>query len=66
MTMISRLGFKPTKRKNLMSDFLQTTAEVTIIIPVKNNQIGINRFLTEFFKTHSTDNFPREIIRRIN
>lgn len=62
MTMISRLGFKPTKRKNLMSDFLQTTAEVTIIIPVKNNQIGINRFLTEFFKTHSTDNFPREII----
>jgi glycosyltransferase involved in cell wall biosynthesis len=62
MTMISRLGFKPTKRQTLKSDLLRTTEEVTIIIPVKDNQNGIDLFLTEFFTTHSADNFPREII----
>lgn len=62
MTMISRLGFKPTKRQTINSDLLRTTEEVTIIIPVKDNQNGIDLFLTEFFTTHTTDNFPREII----
>lgn len=62
MTMISRLGFIPTKRQTIKSDLLRTTEEVTIIIPVKDNQNGINLFLTEFFTTHSADNFPREII----
>ena len=62
MTMISRLGFKPNKKHNLKSDFLQTTVEITIVIPVKDNQNGIDLFLTEFFSTHSAVNFPREII----
>lgn len=62
MTMISRLGFKPTKKQSIISDLLQTTGKITIIIPVKDNQNGIDLFLTEFFKTHSVDNFPREII----
>jgi len=62
MTMISRLGFTPTKRQTIKSDLLRTTEEITIIIPVKDNQNGIDFFLTEFFATHSVDNFPREII----
>lgn len=62
MTMISRLGFKPTRRKIIKSDLLRNTEEITIIIPVKDNQNGIDLFLTEFFSTHSADNFPREII----
>lgn len=62
MTMISRLGFKPTKGQTIISDLLRTTEEVTIIIPVKDNQNGIDLFLTTFFTTHSIDNFPREII----
>lgn len=62
MTMISRLGFKPTRRQTIKSDLLRTTKDITIIIPVKNNQNGIDLFLTEFFATHSEDNFPREII----
>lgn len=60
--MISRLGFKPTKRDIIKSDFLQTTGEITIVIPVKNNQSGIDLFLNEFFKTHATEIFPKEII----
>lgn len=62
MTMISRLGFKPTKKQIIKSDLLQTTKEITIVIPVKDNQNGIELFLTEFFATHTVDNFPREII----
>ena len=62
MTMISRLGFKPTQSQTIKSDFLRTTTDVTIVIPVKNNQDGLDLFLTEFFKTHSIDNFPYEII----
>lgn len=60
--MISQLGFKPTKKDNLISDILTTTEDITIVIPVKNNQNGIDLFLTEFFKTHTIDNYPKEII----
>ena len=62
MTMISRLGYKPTKKENLKSDLLQRTEEITIVIPVKDNQKGIDLFLDVFFNTHSVDTFPREII----
>ena len=60
MTMISRLGFKPTRKQNIKSDLLQTTEEITIVIPVKDNQNGIDLFLNEFFTTHSANNFPKE------
>lgn len=62
MTMISRLGYKPNKQQTIESNLLRRTEEVTIIIPVKDNQNGIDFFLTEFFATHSAENFPREII----
>jgi glycosyltransferase involved in cell wall biosynthesis len=62
MTMISRLGFKPTKYATMTSEVLKRTNSITIVIPVKNNQCGIDLFLTEFFRTHTTNNFPREII----
>lgn len=62
MTMISRLGYMPTRKQNIKSELLQTTDEITIVIPVKDNQIGIDLFLNEFFTNHSNDNFPKEII----
>ncbi len=62
MTMISRLGFKPTKQTTIKSKLIRTTDEITIVIPVKDNQTGIDIFLTEFFRTHNADNFPKEII----
>lgn len=62
MTMISRLGFKPTKRTEIKSNDIRTTDEITIVIPVKDNQNGIDIFLTEFFRTQTPDNFPKEII----
>lgn len=62
MTMISRLGFKPTKRQTIKSDLIHRTESITIVIPVKDNQDGIDLFLTEFFRTHTVDIFPKEII----
>ena len=62
MTMISRLGFVPTKKQNIKSDLLCLTEDITIIIPVKDNQIGIDLFLTTFFETHKQESFPKEII----
>ena len=41
--MISRLGFIPTKKQTLVSSYLQATKEITIVIPVKDNQAGIKK-----------------------
>ncbi len=62
MTMISRLGFKPTQQSKIRSSILTSSKEITIIIPVKNNQKGIDLFLDVFFKTHTGNQLPREII----
>ena len=35
---------------------------VSVVIPVKNNQRGVDRFLTALLQTHTPDQFPREII----
>jgi glycosyltransferase involved in cell wall biosynthesis len=37
-------------------------ADISIIIPVRNNQIGIDRFLEAFFATHGQHQYPKEII----
>lgn len=38
------------------------TKNISIIIPVKNNQIGIENFLNSFFKTQKKETYPLEII----
>ena len=60
--MISRLGYFPVKTQNIKSEILKDTKEISIIIPVKNNQIGINNFLTEFIKNSKSHSHPKEII----
>jgi glycosyltransferase involved in cell wall biosynthesis len=35
---------------------------ISLIIPVKDNQSGINRFLKAFFELHEPSQFPKEII----
>jgi len=36
--------------------------KISIVIPVKNNQEGIDDFFDSFYKTHTTEYFPKEII----
>ena len=60
MTLISRLVFfendKKTKKK---SSERITKNEISIVIPVKGNQRGIDNYLVKFFQTHSKSDFPR-------
>ena len=60
--MISRSGYIPHVRETLRSPILKSTRDVTIVVPVKDNQVGIDRFLQTFFKVHHTSALPAEII----
>lgn len=62
MTLISRLVFFKDKKTQNKSSSCIKTDEISIIIPVRDNQTGIDNYLEYFFKHHSQDNFPREII----
>lgn len=62
MTLISRLVFFQKKKTEQKSSEQLKSNEISIVIPVKDNQKGIDRFLTEFFKTHVLENYPKEII----
>jgi len=60
--LISTLGFQPRKRKEMIAPPSISCADISIVLPVKNNQKGIILFLSEFLKTHSPALYPREII----
>ena len=62
MTLLSRLGIQPRKRSEMAAPISIRCADVSIVIPVKNNQKGITLFLSEFLKTHSPPLYPQEII----
>lgn len=63
MTQISRLVFFPRKNigKAQSSDVIEMR-QISIVIPVKDNQNGINQYLDHFFKTQKTIDYPCEII----
>jgi len=61
MTMISKFLFSIEKEKILKPSGIRLH-DISIIIPVKNNQKGINNLLKSFFQTHTKENYPKEII----
>jgi glycosyltransferase involved in cell wall biosynthesis len=62
MTLLSTLGLQTRKRKVLISPTSIGFSDISVIIPVKDNQKGVKLFLSEFLKTHPPAWFPREII----
>ena len=62
MTLISRLVFFTEKKIVQKPSEAVKTADISIVIPVKDNQKGIDNFFVNFFNTHSKDKFPKEII----
>jgi hypothetical protein len=60
MTLLSALGFQPRKRMEMIAPTSISYTDISIVIPVKNNQKGITLFLSEFVKTHSPALYPRE------
>ncbi len=59
--MISRLVFSLKKKTTKKSSKIKLN-EISIIIPVKDNQNGIDDFLSSFFKTQKKEVYPKEII----
>lgn len=62
MTLISRLVFFTVKKTQKKSSGRIKTDEISIVIPVKDNQKGIDQYLDYFFSSHQLEQFPKEII----
>ena len=62
MTLLSTLGYCPEKKKSIKPLREIKTNEISIVIPVKDNQSGIDRFLIELIQITSADHYPAEII----
>ena len=62
MTFISQFGYTPNIRKQIFGPMEARHDEISIVIPVKDNQRGIEIFLESFFQTQDSHNFPKEII----
>jgi len=62
VSLISRLGFKPTQNKSILVPKKILANDISIIIPVKNNQHGITRLLNTFENIFTNDTLVKEII----
>ncbi|MBS1684011.1 MAG: glycosyltransferase [Bacteroidetes bacterium] len=60
--MISRMGYKPQRVSLLSAPLLQTSKQISIVIPVKDNQKGITDFIETFFHVTPPEYYPSEII----
>lgn len=61
MTMISQFAFSLESKAKFKSPSI-TSDKISIIIPVKDNQEGVNSFITSFFETSKQSSLPKEII----
>lgn len=62
MTSLIYSHFVPERKLNLQSPLTLTCDRVSVVIPVKDNQPGIDRFLSSFLDCHSPENYPCEIL----
>ncbi len=62
MTLISRLVVLTEKKTSQKSSERIETNEISIIIPVKDNKLGIGLYIEKFFETHDQVNYPKEIV----
>lgn len=62
MTLLSTLGYSPIKKDTCKVMGIISPMSVSIVIPVKDNQVGINRFLNAFIEVTSPKHYPQEII----
>ena len=62
MTLLSRPDFQPQQMTWLRAPHYVSSREISIVIPVKDNHLGIARFLAELLRTHPPARYPREVI----
>ncbi len=62
MSLISRLGFKPIKKETISVPKEITAKDISIVIPVKDNQNGITNFFNIFETILTQDTNIKEVI----
>jgi glycosyltransferase involved in cell wall biosynthesis len=62
MTLITWINYIPAKVDCLVAPCEFRCGDVSVIIPVKDNQAGITQFLSALFETHSSASLPFEVI----
>lgn len=62
MTLLSVFGFCPQKRTEMITPSCIQCSDISVVIPVQNNQKGIDLFLAEFLLSHTPEMYPAEII----
>jgi|688.fasta_scaffold194123_3 glycosyltransferase involved in cell wall biosynthesis len=62
MTQLSRTGFVPKRERIVRSPALTSCDQITLVIPVLNNQPIIDRFLAALIATHPPAEWPAEVL----
>jgi glycosyltransferase involved in cell wall biosynthesis len=62
MTLLTWIDYTPPRIDSLFAPHAFDCAAVSVIVPVKDNQAGVNRFLSALFATHTPHVLPREVI----
>jgi glycosyltransferase involved in cell wall biosynthesis len=62
MTLLSWIRFVPPRVKEWVGPVDFDCSKVSVVIPVRDNQTGIDRFFEAFFESHDPATFPREFI----
>lgn len=62
MTLLSRMGYSPTKEQEIEVPTKIVAPKISVIIPVKNNQDGISRLLDKFEEIFINKESPAEVI----
>lgn len=62
MTLITWIDYTPPVVGRIVATRRFRCADVSLIIPVKDNQAGVERFLAALFRTHAPEGLPLEII----
>ncbi len=62
MTVITTTGYQPKRIDNLNPPLLTHSKDISIVIPVKDNQEGVDRFLSELENTQTQMTLPKEVI----
>ena len=62
MTLLSQFGIHPTRRGDGSAPCTLALEDLSLIVPVRDNQAGIHRLLHACFTIFSPTHHPREIV----
>ena len=62
MTLLTTFGITPTHRGNTVAPCELALSDLTMVVPVKNNQTGVSRLLDACVKVFAPNRYPAEIL----